>query len=435
MSPFKVLLHPAGKLSSDRRGAVAMIFALALVPVLGIVGLSVDYTTALVAKSRFQTSIDASALAGVRAAKAKLSERGGTSAQARAVAVAAANQYLASNLPNINFVGTPTNIADFTIEGGAIEATISYTAQMQTSMSRLFGINSFQLGSKSTVSTTLPRFVNTYFLLDNSASMGLADDEANKALMKRLTSNLHDRESRNCEFACHGSNGEGTNYDIAMRNKVKLRIHSLRDAAIEAVLSAQANVSVPGQYKFEVRSFDVSTTLVKEMSSDYPAVLSALQTIDLTSISNKGNTLLSANVDAFARYFEQEGISSKDGYSIDTPQIVVVLVTDGIGDDRTSSEFYAGKVTRPYHPAISTRACDNLKRRGVKLVVVETEYAAITGNYTYDTYVRPYRDEARHKLRSCASRGSYFLAHDATTIDDAFKKTFHNLVLPARLID
>jgi hypothetical protein len=52
----------------DRRGAVAPIFALSIIPVIGLVGMAVDYSRANSIKAALQASLDATALAMARLA-------------------------------------------------------------------------------------------------------------------------------------------------------------------------------------------------------------------------------------------------------------------------------------------------------------------------------------------------------------------------------
>src|ERR1044072_36949 len=52
----------------DRRGAVAPIFALAIIPVIGLVGMAVDYSRTNSIRTALQASLDATALAMARLA-------------------------------------------------------------------------------------------------------------------------------------------------------------------------------------------------------------------------------------------------------------------------------------------------------------------------------------------------------------------------------
>lgn len=56
---LRIVVDQATRFSADRRGNVAMIFALVLVPILGIVSLSIDYGRALKTKSLINNAADA----------------------------------------------------------------------------------------------------------------------------------------------------------------------------------------------------------------------------------------------------------------------------------------------------------------------------------------------------------------------------------------
>lgn len=54
-----------GQMVRDRKGSVAMIFALGAIPVLGFVGLAIDYGSAVRIKTQLKSSLDAAVLAGI----------------------------------------------------------------------------------------------------------------------------------------------------------------------------------------------------------------------------------------------------------------------------------------------------------------------------------------------------------------------------------
>ncbi|MDB5510420.1 MAG: pilus assembly protein TadG [Hyphomicrobiales bacterium] len=435
---FRKFSKPLAGLVHDRRGTVVLIFALALVPMLGVVGLSIDYTLAMVSKSRMQTALDAAALAGVRAARVVTSEKGGTLEKAKTAAAAAAQQYLATNLPNISYLGQPSNKVAFVIKDGNIDANLSYDANMTTSIARLFAIDSFRLRGQTAVSVSLPRYVNTYLLLDNSASMGLAATEASKGELRRLTKDLKWSVAKNCEFACHGPGPETVSTaDIASKNNIKLRIHTLRDAAIEAVKSAEDAQRVPGQFKFEVRTFERQTTVQHAMSDDFSSLAKKLEAIDMTRNSTQGNTMLDKALETFAADLARTGATSGDGYLVDKPKIVVVLVSDGVSDDRTVDEYEwkkpLGDRAKPYSAALDTRACTDIKNRDVTLVAIETKFQAIPDNTSYIRFVQPWIPKISSQMKACASPDNYYLADNADTIHESFKTVFEKTVLPTRV--
>src|SRR5215207_9121198 len=54
------------QIAHDRRGSVAQIFALALIPVAFMAGAAIDYTRSVAERSELQVAVDAAVLAGAK---------------------------------------------------------------------------------------------------------------------------------------------------------------------------------------------------------------------------------------------------------------------------------------------------------------------------------------------------------------------------------
>jgi Flp pilus assembly protein TadG len=87
---------PAKRFARDARGAVAITFALALLPLLGMVGAAVDYSRLSLARTTKQSVVDAAALAGAKAMWEKADQ---IASVAEAAAVAAATAVVDGRLP------------------------------------------------------------------------------------------------------------------------------------------------------------------------------------------------------------------------------------------------------------------------------------------------------------------------------------------------
>src|SRR5262250_359414 len=61
-SVFRKLRATAGRFIGDREGNIAVIFAVAAIPILTFVGAAVDYTRATAARSSMQAALDSTAL-------------------------------------------------------------------------------------------------------------------------------------------------------------------------------------------------------------------------------------------------------------------------------------------------------------------------------------------------------------------------------------
>src|SRR5690348_8635885 len=123
---------------ADRRANVAPIFAIAIIPVLGLVGMAVDYTRGNSARAAVQAALDATGLAMARVAPTL------TAAQLQQQS---SNMFLANiNRPDLkNIVITATY---GTTNGSAL--VISASGTMDTTFTRVMGVSQLNIGSSST---------------------------------------------------------------------------------------------------------------------------------------------------------------------------------------------------------------------------------------------------------------------------------------------
>src|ERR1043165_7457132 len=123
----------------DRRGGVAPMFAIAVIPVIGLVGAAVDYSRAASVRTGMQSAIDATALA-----MAKLAP---TLTQSELQTKADAYFHAMFTHPEAkNIVITPS----YTSAGGS-QLTISVSGSVDTSFMNIMGYSSLGIGSTSTV--------------------------------------------------------------------------------------------------------------------------------------------------------------------------------------------------------------------------------------------------------------------------------------------
>lgn len=117
------------KFSSDRRGTIAILFALILVPAVSFVGSAVDYARALSAKTRLQSVTDIAAQAG-----------------ARLPATANANRSDAALKSfNANMVGAQFSATTPIIEASNSGVSVHSTASVPTAFMGLVGVNSIEV--------------------------------------------------------------------------------------------------------------------------------------------------------------------------------------------------------------------------------------------------------------------------------------------------
>jgi len=145
----------------DRRGGVAPMFALAIIPVIGFVGASVDYSRANSIKVGMQAALDATALAMAKLAPTL------TPGELQAKTTAYFNAMF-KHADAKNMVVTPS----FTTSGGS-QLTISAATSMDTAFMKLMGYSNLDIKSASTVKWGNSR-LRVALVLDNTGSMASA---------------------------------------------------------------------------------------------------------------------------------------------------------------------------------------------------------------------------------------------------------------------
>ena len=169
----------------DRRGSVAPMFAIAVIPVIGLTGAAIDYSRASSVRTGMQAAIDATALAMARLAP------GLTQSELQQKTTAYFNAMF--NHPEAkNLVLTPT----YTTAGGA-QLTIAISGSVDTTFMKVLGHNSISLGSTSTVKWGNNR-LRVALVLDNTGSMNDAGKlPAMKSAAKNLLKQLKDAATSN----------------------------------------------------------------------------------------------------------------------------------------------------------------------------------------------------------------------------------------------
>src|SRR4051794_36553728 len=219
------------RFGGDRRGNIAIIFALTMVPTIYLLGVALDYTQALRKQGQLNAAADAAAIAAIRPAMLVQST---DTAKATATAVFGAT---ADSLPGLSSVPTPTiTIVD---DGLQRAVTVSYATKSINNFPSLLGSPAWPItGSSEARASSLPN-MNFYLLLDDSPSMAIGATKDDIDNLKFYTAS-QPPGSRSCGFACHevrpdldkdASWTTKDNLSIARTKNVKLRI----DLVVNAV--------------------------------------------------------------------------------------------------------------------------------------------------------------------------------------------------------
>jgi Flp pilus assembly protein TadG len=169
----------------DRRGGVAPMFALAIIPLIGFVGAAIDYSRANSIKASMQAALDATALAMAKLAPTLTQSQLQTQTTAYF-------QAMFSHTDAKNLVITPT----YTTSGGT-QLTVTASSSMDTSFMRVMGYSSLNIGSTSTIKWGNSR-LRVALVLDNTGSMASAGKmDALKTASKNLLTQLRNAATSN----------------------------------------------------------------------------------------------------------------------------------------------------------------------------------------------------------------------------------------------
>jgi Flp pilus assembly protein TadG len=196
----------------SRRGNVAIITALAAIPLMTAVGCAIDYSMASLVKTKLQAAADAATLATVShnspvitAAQAMTGNGSVSGGSTDSVNSFNANLTAApadTSYTNLSSTGTVTK------SGMTVTATVSFSAQVPTFFLGIIGDKNIAVSGSSTASFTLPTYINFYLMLDVSGSMSFPSTAAEQSrLMAVNPDNLNGTNGypNGCQFACHFS--------------------------------------------------------------------------------------------------------------------------------------------------------------------------------------------------------------------------------------
>jgi Flp pilus assembly protein TadG len=438
----------------DRDGNIAVIFAIAMVPTIYLLGMTLDYTQAVHKRSQLNAAVDAAVIAAVTPA---------AMAQSSSVVTTTATNIFNATAKNLTgLTGTPQFTLNITNQGLVRSVTGSYTAASTNNFPILLGSPTWPIGGTSAASASGAPNINFFLLLDDSPSMAIAGTPADITTMVNATSS-----QGGCAFACHetypaadnlGNPGGEDNYALARHLGVTLRIDLMAQAAAN-LMSTAATTQAKNNNTYEVAiyTFDYGFNTVFAPSglpsANLTSAASAAAGIQMMQVyDNDCLTSSNCNQDTdtnFSSALQALNIimpAPGGGSSVagDTPQEVVFIVTDGVEDKVVSSPSACSQSTvsmgssqyRCQQP-FDTTWCTTVKNRGIRIAVLYTEYLPLTTNSWYNSYVAPFNTsnpatgQTATNLQSCASSGLFYDVQSGGDITAALNALFQLVVQTA----
>jgi Flp pilus assembly protein TadG len=202
----------AWRFGRNSNGNVAVIFAIACVPMLVAVGCAIDYSLAVRMKSKMQSAADAASVGAISqsspgyATAETMSGNGSVS-----TAVTDANNIFMSNLCGPTTSGC-TNISGYsnlvvtpaiTKTGSTLLSVVNFTAQVPVTFLKVIGWQTVTITGGSTSSAAMSTYLDFYLTLDVSGSMGLPSTAAEETRLSAINPDNYVQYPTGCTLACH----------------------------------------------------------------------------------------------------------------------------------------------------------------------------------------------------------------------------------------
>lgn len=433
------LLRRSTHIARDRRGNVAVIFGLTLLPMMGAVGLAIDFGNVMVARTQAQTAADAAALQASGVARDLVKNGDGSAAATTAAITEAKTRATALFRAHAQQEHIPNAAVNVTVVrvGQELRATADFSVQTPNSFGKLFGQPTFKASGSVSSSATLPAYSDVYVALDISQSMGIASTQAGMNTLYTARAKKTDGSTvqTSCVFGCHTveSGMAESNQAVAKRYGVQLRIDVLRDATTKMITTAQSDSDQALIYRLALYTMGMTAAYtgpqlkqLAALSNNFTALSAAAATIDLGPSPGNGysDSYLNENMASLAAIVP----TSSDGTSQTNSKKYAFIITDGVRDIQSASQCV--QTGNRCVSALSQTSCDDMKNRGITVGVLYTTYSPInpiaagTNWYQVQVVNTGVAAASPPALKGCASPGWYFEASDATGIDKALQTMF-----------
>jgi Flp pilus assembly protein TadG len=421
----------------DRSGNFGMMTALVLVPLIGVAGLAIDISNALMVRSTLQAAADAAAIAAVAETSAGVTQAMQMQSDGQLTAAIADAKKIFMGHANMS---EDYQLQDFDVdvikEGKQLKAVFTFNATVPTTLARILGQPDVTIAGQAEAVFQTDTFRDFYLLLDNTPSMGVG---ATPSDVDKMVANTSDK----CAFACHivknGVEDKNSYYYLAKKLGVTIRIDVVAQATAALMDTAMSSRKSTNQYRMAVFTFgekaeDTKLLEVASLTDNLDDVQSKASKIGLMSIPWQGYD--NDQQTDFDRALKNVGAlmgTAGTGSSAGNPEKILFFVSDGVGDaykpSTCTKKTTGGRCQEP----IDTTQCEVLKNKGYRIAVLYTTYLPLPTNGWYKTWIKPFQNEIPTRMQSCASPGLYFEVSPSQGISDAMNALFLKIVTSPRL--
>jgi Flp pilus assembly protein TadG len=402
------------RFARDDGGNLTPMFALTLLPVLGLIGITVDYTQSATRKVTLDGIADSASLAAVTPVMLASSDQ---------TSINVATNLFNAQAAKVKGVGSIALTVTAADSGLTRTVNVGYQTTSNTLFGGFTGKSSLAIGGTSQSSATVPPNIDFYLLLDNSPSMAIA---ATTAGINTMVANTPDQ----CAFGCHESDTSPNDYyGLARRLGVTLRMDLLAQATQNLMGTAKtAAATNNATYRAAIYTFNIGFNTITPLTSSLSTAQTQAANIQLYEVpyQNWNNDTITNYTNAMTQINSimpnPGGGTNQAG---DKPQEVLFFVTDGVEDEAVGSSRVQSLMNNSY--------CTTIKNRGIRIAVLYTTYLPLPTNSWYNSYIAPFQANIGPTLQSCASPGLYFQVSTDQDISGALAQLFNIAVETAHL--
>ncbi|WP_296516535.1 pilus assembly protein TadG-related protein [Rhodopseudomonas sp.] len=470
-------MRVAADFRRNKRGNVAVIFAIALLPLLTAIGCAVDYSTATRVRAKLQAAADAASVAAL-AAKSPgfLAATAMTGNGSVAAGVTDALNVFNGNMSGETGYTNLTSSATVTKTGSDLAAKVVFSAQVPVTFLKVIGFQTLTVGGSSSSASSLPLYLDFYLMLDVSGSMGLPSTNAEQTRLAAINPDNFTLYPNGCTFACHftrqgacddstqkySTNNYCTGYALSRTAGhsnntpvtacstdgtsacIQLRADAVGYAVQQLLLTANSTAKVANQFRIGLYPFIQNLYAYFPLTSSISGSSTNSSTINYaaanlaTLLDTGANSTLGSGGTHFENAFPtMNGLitSVGTGGSWNNTLPYVFLVTDGAQNNQTQwNGDWSGNNNAT---VIDTSPCTTIKNRGVIIAVLYIPYQPIQNPTSFanneDFAVNAIIPNIPPTLKACASPNFFFTANTPADITAALNAMFNQALVTAHI--
>ena len=463
---------------ADKHASINITLAFSLLPIIGLLGLGIDYGIAQATKSKLDNAADSAAIAAVATAKAFVAANP-TDSNVTANAISAgtdrAGRAFSINAGTVAYSSVPAPSIKLTRSNQTFSAIVKYYTKSFNNFGKMFGSPYMTVSGVAAASADIPSYLDFYLMVDVSGSMGLPSTPSGQTKLISLNTKSPDPFSgttQGCVFACHFPTYHG--WTLATQNQVQLRSGAV-NAAVCALLGQAALPLVKNQYRVGIYPFITQLGVLSALSSDLTnanlaADCASSNPLAFTNLLDTGTTQEYVgnnpstgtgsggtnfnNVLPAMQTMISQSAGFGDGSATSNSRPFVFLVTDGMQNGQYYGISKSGTIYYPGYPstfsgygaagfnggslpqAVDPAQCSSLKKAGATISILYIPYLSIPTNpdpYGENTKADNAIPNLASALSSCATQGFFYTANSPSDITNALGNMFQQAIQAAHL--